>query len=155
LISRETLLFEEFLELLERQKTALVANDVATLNDVTARQREALHRSHELNRQREALIEDIKRDKAVEGDLTVAQLLEFTDESQAEMLLKLKHLILELNDKIHETRNSNALLLNQSREVISHTLAALASMNAPSGNYVGAGKSQPSQTATLAVDRRV
>lgn len=155
LISQETLLFEEFLDLLEKQKAALVANDVTVLNQVTALQRDALRRSHELNRQRQALIEDIKRVNAVEGDLTVNRLLEFTNESQAEKLLKLKHVILDLNDQINETRNTNAMLLNQSRELIAHTMRALATMNAPQSTYARAGGAKPPQTATLAVDRRI
>ncbi|MBD3257652.1 hypothetical protein GF377_04410 [candidate division GN15 bacterium] len=155
LISQESLLFEEFLELLERQKEALVANDIDLLNRVVDQQRDALRRSHTLNRERESLIEEIKQANAVDGDLTVARLLEFADENQAERLLQLKNIILDLNDKINETRNANALLLNQSREFIAHTMTALAAMNAPEPNYARPGDAKTGQTAALSVDRRI
>ena len=154
LISQETLLFEEFLELLERQKQALVSNDTTLLTQTTELQRQKLRQSHTLNRQREELIEEIKQANAVEGDLTVARLLEFADDNQAERLKTLRQIILDLNDKINETRNANALLLNQSREFIAHTMAALASMNAPETGYVRGGPVNAKHSA-IAVDRRI
>jgi hypothetical protein len=154
LIGEEALLFEEFLDLLERQKQALVANDVALLNHTTDQQRQKLRQSHLLNQQREELIAEIKAANAVEGDLTVSRLLAFADENQAVRLLKLKQIILELNDKISETRNANALLLNQSREFIAHTMSALAAMNAPETSYAPGGKPKAGDGA-LAVDRRI
>ena len=56
IIGDEAVLFEEFLGLLDKQKKALVANDVEELDRVTELQRQKLSESQKLNRRREELI---------------------------------------------------------------------------------------------------
>ncbi len=135
IVSREAALFESFLELLEQQKEMLVTNNLEGLNEVTARQQQRLLESRHLDRSREEIVERIKAVNEIEGDLSVARLLELVDANQAERLLQLKDLILSLNVKIGETRNTNAMLLNQSREFIARTMAALAKINNPEATY--------------------
>jgi hypothetical protein len=153
IISREAALFESFLDLLQEQKEMLVSNNVAGLNRVTERHQEKLIESRLLSRQREQLIEQIKAANAIDGDLTVTRLLELVDENQAGRLLELKELILSLNDEINRTRNSNAMLLNQSREFIAKTMAALSRINHPHKTYAPAGAARETG-GTVAVDRR-
>jgi hypothetical protein len=154
IISRETLLFEEFLELLERQKQMLVSNNVDGLNEITELQRAKLHESYRLNRSREELVRRIKESNVLDGDVTVSRLLEFVDENQAARLLQLRETILGLNNKITETRNTNAMLLNRSREFISRTMAMLSSLNNPDTTYRVGAKPSDAHT-TVMVDRRV
>jgi hypothetical protein len=135
IVSREAALFESFLELLEKQKEMLVTNNLAGLTEVTARQQEKLVESRLLSKRREELVDRIKAVNAIEGDLTVARLLDLVDANQADRLRHLKDLILSLNAKIGETRNANAMLLNQSREFIARTMAALARINSPEATY--------------------
>jgi len=153
-IGQEARLFEDFLALLDRQKEMLVSNDVATLNEVTELQRQKIVESQRLNRIREKLISDIKAETAIEGDVTVARLLEFADRDQAERLLQLKEIIFSLNDRITEARNTNTLLLNQSREFISRTMRMLSRINNPDTTYDCHGAS-PEGHATVVVDRRI
>ncbi len=153
IVSKEAALFESFLELLEKQKEMLVANNVDGLNAVTREQQEKLLESRHLDRQRDKLVERIKAINAIDGDLTVARLLELVDANQAERLLQLKDLILSLNVKIGETRNTNAMLLNQSREFIARTMAALAKINNPEATY-GPDIRSPQGGTNVAVDRR-
>ena len=153
IVSKEAALFESFLELLEKQKEMLVANNVDGLNAVTREQQEKLLESRHLDRQRDKLVERIKAINAIDGDLTVARLLELVDANQAERLLQLKDLILSLNVKIGETRNTNAMLLNQSREFIARTMAALAKINNPEATY-GPDSRSPQGGTNVALDRR-
>jgi hypothetical protein len=154
IISRETLLFEEFLELLERQKHMLVTNNADGLNEITELQRRKLHESYRLNRSREELVRRIKESHALDGDVTVTRLLEFVDENQAARLLQLRETILGLNNKITETRNTNAMLLNQSREFISRTMNMLSTLSSPDTTY-RAGAKPSDAHGTIMVDRRV
>ena len=154
IISAEALLFEDFLELLDRQKEVLVTNNVDVLDEITELQRQKLLESQELNRRREELIAAIKKANAVEGDLTVARLLEFADENQAERLLRLKDIIFSLNDRIAEARNTNVMLLNQSREFIAKTMSMLSRMNSPESTYRRSGTALEGGT-TIMVDRRI
>jgi flagellar biosynthesis/type III secretory pathway chaperone len=153
-IGQEAHLFEDFLALLEKQKEMLVSNDVASLNEVTELQRQKIIESQRLNRIREKLIAEIKAEIAIEGDVTVARLLEFADRDQAARLQQLKEIIFGLNDRINEARNTNAMLLNQSREFISRTMQMLSKINNPDNTYDRHGAS-PGEHATVAVDRRI
>ncbi len=153
-INREALVFEEFLQLLDSQKEALVANDTDRLNKVTAQQQQKLLESQALNRQREEIISSIKEANAIDGDVTVARLLKFADEDQSQRLSMLQEAILGLNDRITEARNTNAMLLNRSREFISRTMTMLSRLNSPEQTYSKSGETQPESSA-VAVDRRI
>ncbi len=152
-IGQEAHLFEDFLALLDRQKQMLVSNDVTTLNEVTELQRQKILESQRLNRIREKLISEIKTEAAIEGDVTVARLLEFADRNQAERLLQLKEIIFSLNDRITEARNTNAMLLNQSRDFISRTMQMLSKINNPDKTYDHRGTA-PDGQSTIVIDRR-
>ncbi|MBU0983999.1 MAG: flagellar protein FlgN [candidate division Zixibacteria bacterium] len=153
-ISQEAVLFEEFLDLLDRQKTMLVKNDVAGISRVTEQQREKIRESQRLNRVREDLLARIKEARSFDGDMTVARLAELADDNQAERLLKLREIILSLDVRINEVRDSNALLLNQSREFISRTMVMLSRINNPEATY-GRGGQHPDGPSTVMVDRRI
>lgn len=154
IISKEAALFESFLELLERQKKMLVANNVDGLNEVTALQQEKLTESRVLNKRREQIIARMKELNALDGDVTVSRLLDIADENQAVRLTQLRDVISSLNLKINESRNTNAILLNQSREFVAKTMAMLAKMNSPTPTY--AGKNAPVGSArSVMLDRRV
>ena len=153
IVSKEAALFESFLNLLEKQKEMLVTNNLGGLTEVTAQQQEKLTESRLLSKRREELVERIKAVNEIEGDLTVARLLELVDDQQADRLRHLKDLILSLNAKIGETRNSNAMLLNQSREFIARTMAALARINSPEATYTPSAVTARTDS-NIVVDRR-
>lgn len=153
IISREAALFESFLELLQRQKEMLVTNDLEGLQKITERQHEKLAESRILNKQRDELVAQIKTSRAIDGDLTVSRLLTLVDQNQAEQLRQLRDLIIELNDKINSSRNTNAMLLNQSREFVAKTMAMLSKMNNPEPTY-GRSKSETYPAHAVALDRR-
>lgn len=152
-IGREALVFESFLELLEQQQEMLVKNDVDGLNRVTDLQREKLVESQLLNKQRQELVEQIKLENDIEGDLNVSRLLELVDEDQAARLQRLQRLILGLNDQITQVRNQNAMLLNRSREYILKTMEMLSKINSPDSTYSRPGATSDRQR-NVAVDRR-
>lgn len=153
-ISEEALLFEDFLQLLDRQQQKLVANDVAGLNEVSALQQQKLIESQQLNRRREQIIAAIKSANAVEGDVTIARILQFADEGQAERLKRLRETIINLNESIGRVRNTNALLLNRSREYIARTMSMLSRVCNPDNTYNNHG-SPGDGRRSLAVDRRI
>ena len=152
-ISKEAAVFDSYLTLLEQQKEALVANDLERLNAITARQRELVVQTRLLSREREQLIEDIRASHDIDGNLTLSRLLELVDDTQATQLAKLQELILSLNNQITDVRNTNAMLLNQSRESIASMMGMLARIQHPDNTYnrTGAGRGSG---ASMAVDRR-
>ena len=153
IIGREAAIFESFLELLEQQQRMLVENDADGLNRITDLQREKLVESQLLNKKRLELVENIKLVNNIEGDLNVSRLLDIVDQDQADRLQKLQKIILSLNDKITETRNQNATLLNRSREYIMKTMEMLSKINNPESTYKQTGTTVDRQ-ANVAVDSR-
>ncbi|MBI5265889.1 MAG: flagellar protein FlgN, partial [candidate division Zixibacteria bacterium] len=125
IIGREAACFESFLHLLTEQKRALVANDIDELNRLTHRQQQLLRESHDLNTQREQVIARIESDRHLSEDLTISRLIAMADSEQAGRLRQLRDLLLNLNDQILEVRNTNAMLINQSRDMIARTMAML------------------------------
>lgn len=154
IISKEAVLFESFLALFEKQQEMLVANDADGLNEVTERLREKVVESRLLNKQREELVEEIRLDNRIEGDLNVTRLLDIVDDEQASQLIRLRELITTLNDKIATTRNENATLLNQSREYIKNMMGMLSKLSHPEPAYSSTGAGDQA-SYNVALDRRV
>lgn len=153
ILGKEASLFESFLQLLQQQQKMLVENDVEGLNGITDLLREKLVESRLLGRQREELVEQIRVANAIEGDLNVTRLLETVGRDHADQLATLRDLILNLSEKITQTRNRNAMLLNRSREYIARTMEMLSRLHTPGDAYAPLG-AQPRQVANVAVDRR-
>ena len=153
IIGREAVVFETFLTLLERQRDLLVANDVAGLTAVTAKQQEAVLESKKLNRERERLVKLLQAQHDISGDFGLSKLLELVDQSQAERLAQLRDLVFGLNEQITEVRNSNAMLLNNSRKFIAKTMTMLSQLQHPDNTYSRTGTGSASGSA-VAVDRR-
>lgn len=153
LIGREATVFADFLELLTRQRQMLVSGDVEGLNACTERQREKLIEASLLNREREQLVIQLRVTMPISGDVTINKLLEHATESQAEQMEKLRDTILELNDEIASVRNSNVLLINQSREFIARTMNMLSKVSAPESYETTAASTDKGRPFFL--DRRV
>ena len=81
-------------------------------------------------------------------------MIEIVDREQADRLSLLQKIILNLTDKINETRNQNALLLNRSREYIVKTVEMLSRINSPKTGYTASGVTEDTRD-NLALDRRV
>lgn len=153
IIGREASLFESFLALFEKQQDMLVANDVDGLNVITEELRERVVESRLLNTQREELVEEIRLDNRIDGDLNVTRLLDIVDDEQASQLIRLREMITSLNDKIATTRNQNAVLLNQSREYISSMMGMLSKLSHPEPAYSSTGAGDQA-SYNVALDRR-
>ncbi len=153
ILKKEASLFETFLELLDRQQTALVQNDLTVINEVTERQREKIIEAGILSRKRGQIIRRLSEDYETREDLTVSHLIETLTSGQAEILNRLRETILDLNDRIGKMRSQNEMLIDRSREIIMKTMELLARIKTPDDSYRSHGQNNPGQT-NLALDRR-
>ena len=154
IISREALLFESFLELLEQQKAALVANNLPELNHLTRLQQEALAQSRKLDDERVRVVAAIKAERQFDGDLTVSRIIALANSEQASRLTELRELLLGLNDRILEVRNTNAFLINESRELISRTMTMLSRGKQSDATYTR-DAARDERRRSVALDRRI
>jgi hypothetical protein len=140
--------------LLEQQKRALVADDLAELNRITRLQQEAMVTSHKLNTERMRVVAAIKALRNFEHDLTISRLISLADSEQAGRLKELRELLLGLNSQILEVRNSNAFLINQSRDMIARTMAMLSRTKHADSTY-GRDAVREERSQAVALDRRI
>ena len=81
-------------------------------------------------------------------------MIALADSEQAARLKELRDLMAGLNAKILEARNTNALLINQARDLISRTMAMLARNGQGESNY-GRDAVRDERAQAVALDRRI
>ncbi|MFQ5607704.1 MAG: flagellar protein FlgN [Candidatus Zixiibacteriota bacterium] len=161
-LSAEAELFETALELLDRQRDMIVANDTDGLMQVTEAQREKLVESKLLDKKRRELVDAVAADSHLSGDITVSRLLESVSPEVGLRLSGLRDAILDLNEKIEEGKERNRFLINKSRDLIAESLKSINRMSNPSEKgsaYQRTGTSMNSTPGSprisLAMDKRI
>jgi flagellar biosynthesis/type III secretory pathway chaperone len=153
-IGDEAILFEKFLELLESQQQALIANDADSLKKVTAQLQQVVSESQKLEGQRIETVEDIRRAGGADTDLSVSQICDMADSARSNRLRMFRETILNLYGRIEETRMRNGLLIEQSLEQIQNTIDMIGRIPAKKETYHKHGGFSRDFNR-LGVDRRV
>lgn len=121
-----------------REKThIIVKNDVATLQEITAKEQEAIDRVTSLENKRTRIMEDIKTVLGKQDeDLNLGTLINLLDQQHKE-----KRALSELHDKLKDTvnilvdiNNRNKVLIQQSLEMIEFNMNYLQSTRMSPGN---------------------
>jgi flagellar biosynthesis/type III secretory pathway chaperone len=150
----EAVLFEQFLELLERQQQALIVNDTDELKTVTTQLQRVVLQSQRLEQQRIETVKEIRRAGGADGDLTVSEICDMADPRRSVRLQAFRTTILDLYGKIEEARMRNGLLIEQSLEQIQNTIDMIGRIPMQKQGYrKHGGVSKDFQR--LGVDRRV
>lgn len=152
-IGDEAMLFEKFIELLERQQQALIRNDAEDLKAVTAQLQQVVAQSQRLEGARIRAVEEIRAAAGAEADLNVSRICEMADAARSSQLRSFRNTILDLYSRIEETRMRNGLLIEQSLEQIRATIEMLSRIPAQKETYQRQGGVSRSHAA-LGVDRR-
>lgn len=159
-LASEAELFTSFVDLLDQQRDAIVANDMDKLNEITEQQRERLTESRILDSRRRKLVEALKADVEITGDLTVSALLDMVSEEDGLRLSQLRETILTLNDVIEDGRSRNMYLIDKSRSLIAETLKLfnrMGSKKTQGAGYTSAANGNtihPDARMSLALDKR-
>ena len=161
-LNAEAALFENFLDLLDRQRDMVVANDTDGLVRITEAQREKLAESKLLDRRRRDLVERVASENAISGDLNVTRLLDSVSQDDGTRLASVRDTIFELDRQIEEGKERNRFLINKSRELISSSLRSIDRMTNPpekGSAYTRPGPSSVKASHTnrisLALDKRI
>lgn len=161
-LNAEAALFENFLDLLDRQRDMVVANDTDGLVMITERQREKLAESKMLDRRRRELVEQVGSENAISGDVNVTRLLDSVSQDDGLRLSGVRDTIIELSKQIEKGKERNKFLINKSRELISSSLQGINRMSNPpekGSAYTRPGSSSAKITQTnrisLALDKRI
>jgi flagellar biosynthesis/type III secretory pathway chaperone len=153
-IGDEAVVFEKFLQLLEEQQQALVANDAEKLKSTTIRLQQIVSESQKLEGQRIETVDEIRRLRGGETDLNVSRLCDIADSARSNQLRAFRETILNLYGRIEETRMRNGMLIEQSLEQIQHTIDMIGKIPAHKETYHKHG-GVSREYNRLGVDRRV
>lgn len=153
-IGDEAVLFEKFLAMLERQQYALIHNDVDDVQTVTSELQTVVLQSQKLETARAEIVDEVRRHKGAQENLTVSRICDMADESRSTQLKTLRETVLDLYSRIEETRMRNGLLIQQSMEQIRNTMEMIGRIPSQKQNYQGKG-AVSREYAPVGVDRRV
>lgn len=156
LIGEEVLIFETFLQYLNRQQEALVKNDLEALQIVTHDQEILSQRTTQVEQERRALVAEISvgldRDQ---DDLTLTELTKLVSEPESNQIHALQGTLLNLHEQISTIKSRNDFLIRKSMEYINTTMSQLGLTEQSDKRTYSADvvKTTPTQKSAL-VDRR-
>lgn len=156
LIGEEVLVFETFLQYLNRQQEALVNNDLEALQAVTLEQEALGEKTLQLESDRRALVAEISTGLDLESDdITLSELTKLVSGPQSNQLHSLQATLLDLHDQITTIKVRNDFLIRKSMEYINTTMSQLG-LTAPNTGAAYTPESTKTSTtnASALVDRR-
>jgi hypothetical protein len=129
IINRETINFEQFLNLLEQQQKLIGHECPDELLMLTDKQQELMITSQSLYEERLNLIRQLKKESKYKSNRELKRLTDTIEQTQANRLLVLQELLVKINNDITRTRFENNNLLKRSREYIFKNIKILSNMN--------------------------
>jgi predicted transcriptional regulator len=154
-IGEEAVIFETFLELLNRQQEALVCNDMDSLQAVTLEQEKLAVRTAQVEQQRIELVrslsQEFNRDQA---DINLTELTKLVSEPESNQIRTLQATLLGLHQQISTIKSRNDFLIKKSMEYIDNTLSYLAATGEKKVTYDAENGKPSGRTRLSVVDRR-
>ena len=157
LIGEEVLIFETFLQYLNRQQEALVNNNLEALQTVTRDQELLAVRTTQVEQERKALVAELSVDlKRDQHDLTLSELTKLVSEPESNQIHSLQNTLLGLHDQISTIKARNDFLIRKSMEYINTTMSQLGLAEPPEKKTYSPESTRTSKASkTALVDRRV
>lgn len=154
-IGAEVVIFERFLQTLQRQQDALVDNDLELLNETTSELEALTVETRETEVRRREIVGKIIADLELEpDDVNLTQLATLATASESGELTNLQQTLLELHEQIQTAKNRNEFLIKKSMEYLDATLSQL-SGEEQGKNYQAPDARNNEQRRPLSLDRRV
>lgn len=135
-VAREVEHLDSLLQLLTEQQRFLVENNVAAVEQNVQEQERAIHRSRELETQRQHLLGRLAQ--SIDGDpreLTLSRLTGVLSGTYASRLKSLQQTMLSITGNIQQVRQQNEMLINRSLKHIGETMRLLAGSQATTPEY--------------------
>jgi histidyl-tRNA synthetase len=156
LIGEEVVIFETFVELLNRQQEALVANDMDLLAKVTEEQERLALTTSQVEKRRSELVrvlsQELNRDQT---DINIGELTKLVAEPESNQLRTLQSTLLGLHDQISTIKSRNDFLIRKSMEYINNTLTFLSAAGEKEPTYGADANKRAGRGRLAVVDRRI
>lgn len=143
LLQHETDLYQELLTLIEKEKQAVVATNLAELNETAKVKDNLLLKIRILDEQREHLLRKLADDleQPVQA-LTLAKLSQLVEAPQANRLKRLRSTFLSIIAKIQHANDRNRTLFSHSLELVRSSVNLLNNVMTSSPVYFPSGNIQ-------------
>lgn len=156
LIGEEVVIFETFVELLNRQQEALVANDMELLATVTQEQERLALTTSQTEMRRAELVRTLSRElNRGSNDINLTELAKLVAEPELNQLRALQATLTGLHGQISTIKSRNDFLIRKSMEYINNTLTFLSAAGEKDATYVADKNKRVSNGRLAVVDRRI
>lgn len=154
-IGAEVVIFEKFLQTLQRQQDALVDNNLELLNETTTELEALTLETRETEERRREIVGRIIADLELEpDDVNLTQLATLATASESSELTNLQQTLLDLHEQIQGAKSRNEFLIKKSMEYLDATLTQL-SGEEQGKNYQAPTQKNNESRRPLSLDRRV
>lgn len=156
LIGEEVVIFETFLQLLNRQQEALVGNDMESLQAVTLEQEQLAVRTSQVEQRRAELVRSLSQEmNRNQSDINLTELTKLVSEPESNQIRSLQSTLLKLHEQISTIKSRNDFLIKKSMEYLDNTLSYLATAGEKKATYEAENGRSVGKTRIGLVDRRV
>ena len=143
LLEHEADLYQELLTLIEKEKQAVVATNLAELNETAKVKDNLLLKIRILDEQREHLLRKLADDLGHPAQaLTLAKLSQFVEAPQANRIKRLRSTFLSVIAKIQRANDCNRTLFSHSLELVRSSVNLLNNVMTSSPVYFPSGNIQ-------------
>jgi hypothetical protein len=156
LIGEEVVIFETFVELLNRQQEALVANDMELLASVTEEQERLALTTSQAEKRRAELVQTLSQELNREpNDINLTELAKLAAEPELNQLRTLQATLTGLHSQISTIKSRNDFLIRKSMEYINNTLTYLSAAGEKETTYSTDKNKRVNNGHLAVVDRRI
>lgn len=155
LIGAEVALFEQFLQTLNRQQEALVANNLDLLQESTRGLEDLTLETKKAEAQRQELVASLSVDLNInQDDINLSRLARLVSEPESNELSRLQDTLLDLHRQIMETKSRNEFLIKKSMEYLDTTLSYITGSAGEKAIYRNGDEKPKRKSQSLSLDRR-
>ena len=141
IVKKEVEAFQELLDTMESEQSALVMHDLEGIEAAVARQREIAEEAGALERTRVRLITEISEELGEStSELTLKRLIERIQGPESQRLGEMRETLMGMHEKVQNANRHNALLINQSMKYVDKSLQILTGEGPQAGVYKQTGK---------------
>jgi hypothetical protein len=156
LIGEEVVIFETFVELLNRQQEALVANDMEFLAAVTQEQERLALTTSQAEKRRTELVRTLSYElNRNSSDINLTELTKLVAEPESNQLRTLQNTLIGLHEQISTIKSRNDILIRKSMEYINNTLTHLSATGEKEATYAPDKNKRIGKGRLAIVDRRI
>ncbi len=154
IVNAEIRVFNRLLEILQQEQRALCNDDLPAIEACVAAKQEAAEEARRMETERLLVVQKISRRLELEpANCTLARLVEVVEGWQGEELARMRETMMELNQRIRATNDSNAFLIRQSMRYTERCLDILSGQPGNRGVYGQFGRSRRGNGLRTLVNR--